>query len=277
MKRKAFIVLFGAVLLLMATALTEYLFYRQDENTWVERFESRLHEQERKADHLLATFRDSVDIDSEEWEEDLIFVGIREGRVFFWTNEIIGDRHLSELLTSGRNFTKIGNTYYEIRRKRYKDIDYYALLRIKDDYPYTGKYIKNNFGKFLNISEENIGQVEISTVTVEQGHLITDKDGMGLFFIVYGDHYKERASNYLLLSFYLLFFLLQLPAFLHQLLKVPVCPLIPDSPGRQKPCPLRCFCFFVRQHIPFLQKLRFFHTRKLFCRHSELLEDRPRL
>ena len=65
MKRKAFIVLFGAVLLLMATALTEYLFYRQDENTWVERFESRLHEQERKADHLLATFRDSVDIDSE--------------------------------------------------------------------------------------------------------------------------------------------------------------------------------------------------------------------
>ena len=137
MKRKAFIVLFGAVLLLMATALTEYLFYRQDENTWVERFESRLHEQERKADHLLATFRDSVDIDSEEWEEDLIFVGIREGRVFFWTNEIIGDRHLSELLTSGRNFTKIGNTYYEIRRKRYKDIDYYALLRIKDDYPYT--------------------------------------------------------------------------------------------------------------------------------------------
>ena len=71
MKRKAFIVLFGAVLLLMATALTEYLFYRQDENTWVERFESRLHEQERKADHLLATFRDSVDIDSEEWEEDL--------------------------------------------------------------------------------------------------------------------------------------------------------------------------------------------------------------
>ena len=107
MKRKAFIVLFGAVLLLMATALTEYLFYRQDENTWVERFESRLHEQERKADHLLATFRDSVDIDSEEWEEDLIFVGIREGRVFFWTNEIIGDRHLSELLTSGRNFIKI--------------------------------------------------------------------------------------------------------------------------------------------------------------------------
>ena len=33
MKRKAFIVLFGAVLLLMATALTEYLFYRQGENT----------------------------------------------------------------------------------------------------------------------------------------------------------------------------------------------------------------------------------------------------
>ena len=102
----------------------------------------------------------------------------------------------------GEIFTKIGNTYYEIRRERYKDIDYYALLRIKDDYPYTGKYIKNNFGKFLNISEENIGQVEISTVTVEQGHLITDKDGMGLFFIVYGDHYK-RTGFQLSVAFFL--------------------------------------------------------------------------
>ena len=107
MKRKAFIVLFGAVLLLMATALTEYLFYRQDENTWVERFESRLHEQERKADHLLATFRDSVDIDSEEWEEDLIFVGIREGRVFFWTVGEILRRSEIPITKSGGKDIKI--------------------------------------------------------------------------------------------------------------------------------------------------------------------------
>ena len=139
MKRKAFIVLFGAVLLLMATALTEYLFYRQGGNTWGERFESRLHEKESKAGHLLAPFRDRGDIESEEWEEVLIFVGIREGRGFFWTNELIGYRLLSELLTRGRNFTKIVTTSYEIRWKRYKDIGYYALLRIKNDYPYTVK------------------------------------------------------------------------------------------------------------------------------------------
>ena len=105
MKRKAFIVLFGAVLLLMATALTEYLSIgRMRIPTGWNAFESRLHEQERKADHLLATFRDSVDIDSEEWERGSYLCRDRGGQGFFWTNEIIGDRHLSELLTSGRNF-----------------------------------------------------------------------------------------------------------------------------------------------------------------------------
>ena len=75
MKRKAWVILALGLIVLGLTSLTEYLFYRQEENTWVRRFEMRLHREEMKADQLLATFKDSVDINSHEWDEDLIFVG----------------------------------------------------------------------------------------------------------------------------------------------------------------------------------------------------------
>ncbi|MEG2556720.1 MAG: ATP-binding protein [Odoribacter sp.] len=207
MKKRAFIVLTLAFVLLGATALTEYLFYRQDENTWVERFEERLHEKEVQADHLLETFRDSVNINAEVWEEDLIFVGFKEGKIFFWTNELVEGTGLFKQLTEGGNFIRWGNTHYEVRSRKYKDVNYFALLKIKNDYPYTNNYIKNKFGEFLKITEENEKQITISPVAISGGHLIQDKDNVGLFYIGYGDQYKERASNYLLLSMYLLFFL----------------------------------------------------------------------
>ena len=62
MKKRALIVLFFACILLGATGLTEYLFYRQDEAVWVQNFENRLHKQEKWADDILKSFRDSVQI-----------------------------------------------------------------------------------------------------------------------------------------------------------------------------------------------------------------------
>ena len=207
MKKKALIILFLAFVLLGATALTEFLFYRQDEKSWVQHFENRLHWQEQIADDILHSFRDSVDIEEREWKDDLIFTGFREGRIFFWTNEWIGSDELYQLLTEKGNFVKIGNSYYEVRRKKYKDIDYFALLRILDMYPYTSKYVKNKYGDFLKIPEENLGQITISTVPSEQANLVKDKDGNGLFFLTFGQYYKERVSNYLLITLYLLVFL----------------------------------------------------------------------
>ena len=182
MKKKAFIILFLALVLLGATALTEFLFYRQDEKSWVQHFENRLHRQEQIADDILHSFRDSVDIEEQEWKDDLIFVGFRKGRIFFWTNESIGYDDLYRHLTEKGNFVKIGNSYYEVRRKKYKDTDYFALLRILDMYPYTSKYVKNKYGDFLKIPEENLSQITISTVPSEQANLVKDKDGNGLFF-----------------------------------------------------------------------------------------------
>lgn len=207
MKRKTWIVLSVMLVLLVSTGLTEYLFYRQDENTWVARFERRLHKQEARADEILEKFRDSIDIENGKWEEDLIFVGFRQGEILFWTNEIVGENGLYRHLKGGYNFIKIANTYYEVRRHKSDDTEYFALLRIKDNYPYPGKYVKNKFGEFLKISEENVDEIHISPTFLANGHLITDKDGQELFYLSYGEHYKERASNYLLITFYLFFFL----------------------------------------------------------------------
>lgn len=208
MSKKAWIGFIVGLLILGATALTEYLFYRQEESTWVKRFESRLHNEEMKADKLLASFRDSVDINSFEWNEDVIFLGFRNGKIIFWTNEQVGTRDLYDRLEpGGKRFVAINNTYYEVRKKKYKDIEYFALLRIKDNHPYTNNYVRNKFGDFLKVTSENIDNIGVTASPVERGQLIRDVDDNPLFYLVYSENYKERASNFVLLCFYLLFFL----------------------------------------------------------------------
>lgn len=207
MKKKAVVVLFFAFFLLLATALTEYIFYRQDENRWVERFEERLHQAEIQADETLAVFRDSIGMGEQKWDDDFIYVGFREGKIFFWTHKQVDEKKLFSLLTAGGNFLKIGNTYFEVRSRKYKNSDYFALIRIKDIYPYNSNYVKNRFGDFFKIAAENTDQITVSPFLSEKSHLIKDKEGNGLFYITYEEFYKERASNYLLLSCYVFFFL----------------------------------------------------------------------
>lgn len=207
MKKRILIISFLALVVLGATALTEFLFYRQDENAWVRHIEDRLHRQEVLADEILDSFRDSINIEGREWNDELIFVGFRRGEIFFWTSEMVGENHLYEDLTERGNFVKIGNTFYEIRNRKDKDDDYFALIKIMDVYPYTSKYLKNQFSSFLKIPEENVSQLLVSPTITEQGHLIKERDGNGLFFLTFGENYKERVSNYLLISLYLLVFL----------------------------------------------------------------------
>lgn len=206
-KKKILVIIFLTIVVLGATALTEYLFYRQDKRVWVQNLEERLHRQEKQADEILHSFRDTVNVDEREWEKDLSFAGFRRGKLFFWTNELVGTKELFRQLTEKGNLVKLGNTYYEVRRQKYKDIDYFALIRILDLYPYTTKYVKNKFAGFLKVPEENVDQLTMSTVAQEGGLIVKDKEGNGLFFLTFGEHYKERVPNYLLISLYLLVFL----------------------------------------------------------------------
>ncbi len=207
MKKKIWITLFLSVVLLGATVLTEFLFYRQDENTWVRNFQNRLHQQEILADEVLDAQQDTVSLDRKEWNEDLIGVCFRDGEPVSWTHKKIGGDRLYRLLTENDRFVKIGNTLYEVRKRRHEGWDCFALLRIKDVYPYTTRYVKNGFGQYLKIAEENINQLTVSASPAEHAHLIRNKEGEPLFYLSYGENYKERGSDYLLITLYLLFFL----------------------------------------------------------------------
>lgn len=207
MRKKILSISFLALVGVVATALTEYLFYRQDERVWVKNLEERLHHQENRADEILRSFRDSVGVDDGEWGDDLCFFGFRRGKLFFWTNEVAGTKDLLACLTENGNFVKLGNTYYEVRTRKYKDIDYFALVRILDFYPYTSKYVKNKFAGFLKIPEENTDWLTMSFEAGKGGQAIKDKDGNILFFLTFAENYKEQVPNYLLIFLYLMVFL----------------------------------------------------------------------
>ncbi|MDE6452330.1 MAG: sensor histidine kinase, partial [Odoribacter sp.] len=98
-------------------------------------------------------------------------------------------------------------TYYEVKSGTYKDIDYFALIRILDFYPYTSKYVKNKFAGFLKIPEENSDLLTMSLEAGKDGQAVKDKDGNILFFLTFAENYKERVPNYLLIFLYLLVFL----------------------------------------------------------------------
>lgn len=206
-KYKVLIVLIASLLILAGAVGSEYIFARQGEDSWMERIEKRLHEEEARADAMLESFKDSVGIDKYKWDRDLVFAGFRNGEIFFWTEDEIGMGGLYEKLQSGSNFVKINNAFYEVRGHKYKDIEYYALLRIKTSYPYTNKYVKNYFGKFLGVSAENADNIEVAESASESGKMVSDKDGNKVFYVLYKANYKDRATSYILLFCYLLVFL----------------------------------------------------------------------
>lgn len=207
MKKKIRNTLFLSFVLLGATALTEFLFYRQDENTWVRNFHDRLHQQELLADEILDACRDTISFVRGGWNEDLIGVCFQNGGLKGWTHKKAGGEHLYRLPAENRRFVRIGNTFYEVRRKTQDEWDWFALLKIKDVYPYTTRYVKNSFGKFLKISEENVDELAVLDSYTDKAHLIENRDGEPLFYLLYGENYKEHGSNYLMITLYLLFFL----------------------------------------------------------------------
>ena len=205
--RKAFVVLFFATVLLGATSLTEFLFYRQDAKVWVEHIEDRLHKREVWADRILASFGDTARLEQGDYKKEVLFLGFRQGKIFFWSNRVDAYWGLYQRLMEGNNFIKLRNTYYEVRHRREGHCDYFALLKIKDVYPYNSQFVQDRFADYLKIAEENVDLVDVHQKAVDGGYLIKDKDGKGLFYLTFEGEYKDLRTNYVLIAFYLIFFL----------------------------------------------------------------------
>ncbi len=206
-KSRALIIFLTGLLVLCGAMLWEYIFDKQDKEQWIKHIEYGLHKEERLADEQLALFKDSVDLHISDSHRDLAFVGFKGSRIVFWTNSEVGVEGLYQILSSGNRLVKLGNSFYESRRVKYRDTEYYALLRIKDSYPYTNKYVRNTFGKFLRIGDEHADHTTVSEVPVENGHAIRDKEGRVLFYIAHDRDDQDQPVSYGLLGCFILFFL----------------------------------------------------------------------
>ncbi|GHV64338.1 hypothetical protein FACS1894199_02350 [Bacteroidia bacterium] len=201
---------------LLVIVVSELAFDRHSAEDVVKKVEQRLQKQERLADNTLAQFQDSTAIDpynandgvntGANDDDGMIILGLRGENIFFWTNENLGVDNLYHILSSDVDFAKINNSYYEIRRLKHGHTAYFALLRIKDDYPYTNKYIQNHFGKFLGMTYGDAKDVEISPEPIEGGTGIRTIDGTTLFYLKCTDRYKDNSVNYILLCIHILFF-----------------------------------------------------------------------
>ena len=118
-----------------------------------------MHRQEEKADEMLSLLKETDKYSDREWEDEITFLAFRQKKLFFWSNKLAGIENLFDQLTRKGKFIKLGNTYYEIRHRQEQEIDYFALIRILEDYPYTTKYVKNQFANFLQISEKKCGSI----------------------------------------------------------------------------------------------------------------------
>lgn len=206
MKRALFVFTAG-IILLLGVVSCEYIFDRQHMDSWAGHFEKRLHQKETEADEMLLQFKDTVDINEYDWDEDLIFVGFKDKKIFFWTNEIVGMDGLYEVLNTNENFLKINNAFYEVRKKTYGNSEYFALLHIMDSYPYKNKYVKNQFGKFLGVGRENADNISVKRFAADEEPVIVNKEGEKLFYIEHNEDFKDRSVNYIFIVCYLLFFL----------------------------------------------------------------------
>lgn len=81
MKRALFVFTAG-IFLLLGVVSWEYIFDRQQLDSWAGHFEKRLHQKELEADEMLLQFKDTVDINGYDWDEDLIFVGFKNKKIF---------------------------------------------------------------------------------------------------------------------------------------------------------------------------------------------------
>lgn len=205
--KKALGVFAGGLLFLLGALCWEYILGNSQEAEWIRRFEQRLHEQEAEADEILENFRNPEDPIYRKGGKDVIFVGFRKGKVLFWTDESIGMSGLYDRLKAGDKFVKINNAYYEIRKKEKGENEYFALLRIKDSYPYYNRYVKNNFGAFLGIEAENADNISVSPFAADQEWEIKNREGEKLFYLQRNENFKDRSVNYLIIFFYLLFFI----------------------------------------------------------------------
>ncbi len=112
--------------------------------------------------------------------EDIYFLIYQYDTLRYWT-----DNHLvvPDVIdnTFDLSISKIGVSWYKIKRIKSGSYDIVGLIKIKDEFPYSNKYLKDKFASGFGFIP---GEVKISLIPVSYGFDIKDRSGDYLFSLV---------------------------------------------------------------------------------------------
>ncbi len=135
-------------------------------------------------------------------DNDIYYAIYSYDTLCFWT-----DNHLilPELIDNRFNssINKIGNSWYEIRRREFGNYIALGFIKIKDEYPYTNRYLRDHFAKGFDFLGS---QVNISLIPVSYGYDVKSSDGQYIFSLVpVGVRPEDKGGhNNLTLIFFIL-------------------------------------------------------------------------
>lgn len=177
-----------------------------------------LFEKEQKADLVTDTMMHQIrnntftrwinenneNIDDFYKEQGLAYYVYDQNRLIYWTNNAIAIPE--DTLWHQARFKKLGNTYAEIRTRKYKQIEIIALIQIKSGYPFENEFLKNKFHPSFNINCPFLISIDEQNPTNQ----IRNKEGEYLFSLYSDNTCKKKDSIKLSVTFLLigLFFLL---------------------------------------------------------------------
>lgn len=204
--RKFWLVLALAMGCLLVASLWESSLSDWSVDSQVALFQDQLQAEEKHLDEQLQKLDENTQISKSNWRmRNSILLGFKNGQLVYWSDERVGTPNLYERLKEGGELVKLNNLYFDVRKRFIGDMEYYGLLFIKEDYPYSSSYVKNHFNPRFGSNLDDASKVTIKNVWEEGGYTIYSRDGKALFKIESNVGYGDTLPNYFLLVLYFVF------------------------------------------------------------------------
>ncbi len=174
-------------------------------------FQETLHRKERILESYVAKIRDSSDslyrdgyvedppaFNKELTAEGLAILIYEEDSLVVWTDHTFPFPPLYTDTLFHKGFIFQGNAWFRPRVFEKANSRVVGLIRIKHQYPYENRFLKNGFEKGFSLSPH----VAINDLESNQGAVIYDQSGSPLFLLDPGDRPYQKFPGYLISGFY---------------------------------------------------------------------------
>ena len=150
-------------------------------------------------------------------EKGLSFYIIQNGKTNYWTNRSIEFLPNLNAFKSDNGLVKLKNGWYQYILKKSHQKSYLALILIKNNYPISNKYLKNNFHESFGINSDLKISLKKSDKT------IFDNNGSFLFSLKsIESKQSSKTNNWILLIYFFIGYLFVISFISKQTRKVSV-------------------------------------------------------